>query len=69
MTEETGYVYELVVAGPVGPVIENALRPCSVLQRAEVQTVVRGVLTTSIVELMQWFDERDLVVSRVAVVG
>jgi hypothetical protein len=34
-----------------------------------VQTVVRGVLTTSIVELMQWFDERDLVVSRVAVVG
>jgi hypothetical protein len=62
-------VYEVVLRGPVGPVLEHVLRPCTV-QRAEVVTVLRAALSgTTVVDLLRRLDERGWMVTRVALIG
>jgi predicted secreted Zn-dependent protease len=62
-------VYELVVRGRVGPLLEHVLQPCTV-RRTEVVTVLRTALSgASVAELVRRFDERGWEVGRVALVG
>ena len=62
-------VYEVVLRGPVGPVLEHVLRPCTV-QRAEVVTVLRAALSgTTVADLVCRLDERGWMVTRVALIG
>ena len=69
MTSEPEQVYEVVLRGSVGPVLEHVLQPC-IVQRAEVVTVLRAALSgASVAELVRRLDERGWVVSRVALVG
>lgn len=66
---DAGQAYELVVQGPVGPVLEHVLRPCTV-HRTEFATVLRGErLGVSVAELVRCLDEHGWVVSRVALIG
>lgn len=62
-------VYEVVLRGPVGPVLEHVLLPCTV-RRAEVVTVLRAALSgTTVIDLVRRLDERGWVVTRVALLG
>lgn len=64
-----GVVYELTVAGALGPVLRSALAPCFVAQ-TEPQTVLRANVHDDgdLIDLLRLLESRGLDVADIAVV-